>query len=462
MNVLHTEKDIEHINKELDDIMYNATKKLKTTLEPTIDDFNKVSDVVKTFIKDNKRIIYGGYAINTYIKLKNPKDCFYGDTDTPDIEFYSPTPIEDLQKLCDILHKKGFKYVSGREAQHDETYTVSVNFENICDISYMPRNIFFNIPIKVIDGLKLVHPSFIHTDALRMYNDPMTSYWRIEKQFKRMNTLQKYYEIVETSNCKNIKIDKYYDNKIKDQLKFVRKNIIADNKSLIMFGYYAYYYFISKSSEKEKVKLNIPFYEAISIKLEEDAINIYTKLKETYGNKITVEEYSPFFQFTGRSVVYLYDKKPILVVYSNNGKCIPYFYLDKKRINMSTFSFTVMMILIGSIRCYVNKETDKNKVYDCMIQNLLTERQLYFKRHDKTAIDKTPFKDFQLECIGETVEPSRKFRLKIIKKKKQGKRLTFTYDPAIQKPEKDTTGYIFSNTSGNLIINDKKKIIEIK
>lgn len=462
MNVLHTEKDIEHIGKELDDIMYNATKKLRTTLEPTVDNFNKALEIVKIFIKDHGRIIYGGTAINAYVKLKNPKDCFYGEIDKPDIEFYSPTPIEDLQKLCDVLHKKGFKYVRGSEAQHEETYSVFVNFDPLCDISYMPKNIFYNIPVKIVNGLKLVHPSLIYTDALRMYNDPMTSYWRIEKQFKRMNILQKYYEIVETTDCKNIQINKYYDNSVKDKLKYVRKNIIANHKSLIMVGYYSYYYFLAEATNNKKVKLEIPFYEVISTNLKEDAIDIYKKLKKEYADKLTVDEYSPFFQFTGRNIVYFYDKKPILKIYGSNNKCIPYIYLEKKKIYLSTFLVTVMMLLINAIHCYVNKETEKNKIYDCMIQNLLTERQKYFKKHNKTAIDNTLFKDFQLECMGDTIESRRKYMLKIQTNKNKGKRLTFSYDPSIQKPEKDTKGYIFSNTSGNLIINDSKKIIQNK
>ena len=34
---------------------------------------------------------------------KNPSLAIYDELDTPDIEFYSPDPLKDLIKLCDML-----------------------------------------------------------------------------------------------------------------------------------------------------------------------------------------------------------------------------------------------------------------------------------------------------------------------------------------------------------------------
>ena len=45
-------------------------------------------------------------------------------------------------KICNKLHEKGFKYVEGKEAIHKETYKVFANLENVCDISYVPKNIY--------------------------------------------------------------------------------------------------------------------------------------------------------------------------------------------------------------------------------------------------------------------------------------------------------------------------------
>ena len=39
----------------------------------------------------------------------------------------------------------------------------------------------------------MTHPHFMLVDAYRVYADPMTSYFRLEKTFTRFSTLLKYY-----------------------------------------------------------------------------------------------------------------------------------------------------------------------------------------------------------------------------------------------------------------------------
>ena len=83
--------------------------------EPTINEINNVYNIIKQYIRDNNLIVYGGWAQNALIEKKNKKDAFYSQVDIPDIEFYSPKPLTDLIKLCDLLHKKNLKYVEGSE-----------------------------------------------------------------------------------------------------------------------------------------------------------------------------------------------------------------------------------------------------------------------------------------------------------------------------------------------------------
>ena len=98
---------------------------------------------------------------------------------------YTSKQVDSCAELCNILFDKGFKYVVGKDAIHKETYKLTVNLIDYCDITYVPKNIYNRMPFKEINGFNLIEPSFMTIDYLRMLSDPINSYWRIEKSFKR-------------------------------------------------------------------------------------------------------------------------------------------------------------------------------------------------------------------------------------------------------------------------------------
>ena len=81
-----------------------------------------------------------------------------------------------------------------------------------------------------------------------------------------------------------------------------------------------------------------------------------------------------------------------------------------------------------------------------------------FDKYNLTVLDRSPFQEFILNCIGKPIALDRLERLSIIEKKEKGSMLKFRYDP------KDKSGkvpkYSFPNTSGNQVINDKFLIIK--
>jgi hypothetical protein len=127
--------DEEAILKNLSSLEDNAKQIYLNNYEPTIKEIKSVYSDIMNFIKEKKRIIYGGYAQNELIKHKKKDDGFYKETDIADIEFYTPDPIGDTIDLVDLLYKKNYKYVEGKEGVHQETYKIFVNFINYCDIS---------------------------------------------------------------------------------------------------------------------------------------------------------------------------------------------------------------------------------------------------------------------------------------------------------------------------------------
>jgi hypothetical protein len=425
--------------------MNNAKKKELELVEPTIFEFKKVHEIIKNYIIKKKKIIYGGYALDELITLKNKNDAIYNpELDLPDIEFYSTSPVNDLIEICDLLYSKNFQYVSGKNAQHAETYSIVVNFRIYCDITYVPENIYKHIPYIEKNSMRLVDPMFIYIDSYRVFTDPLTSYWRLEKTFDRAYLLQKYYPIKNTAG----KIKTNNDVLISDIIKLILTEYIHKNK-MILVNYYAYNYFIEQVNRTDYM-VNIPYLDTITDNYDHDIIEIVKILKKIYNNDITIEKYYPFFQFTGSKTTIKYKNKIIINIFNNNQKCLPYI-IDNKGYYVGTFSLTLLMLLVLNIKTKVDKDELNNKNCNIMLSNLLIMRNYYLKKHKKTLLDKTPFEEFKIDCIGTTDSFVRKYRLEIENKKKQKKKFVFNYYPEKDKDTIDTSNETFENTSGTII-----------
>lgn len=450
---MYREEDIEVIKSNIDDIAEKAMFVYKSNNEPTYEESTQVYKVILDFIKDKKRIIYGGYAQNKLITEKNKDDGFYKDTDTPDIEFYSYEPLKDLMELCDILHNKNFKYVQGTEGLHEGTYKIFVNFENYCDISYIPKNIYDNCPYIITkDYLRLADPSFMLIDVYRVFTDPMTSYWRLEKSFKRYLRLYKYYPIEKYKKNDTIKFSNITDENILNKL----RKLIIHNSDYIVVGTYAYNYYIKKTQFEP---VNINFYEIITSNLKEEGQKIYKKLSKIFGKKLTVKEYFPFFEYFDYRIEFLYDNQVILRVYNNNNRCVVYNESKTKKTKFGTSQLVQLYLLSNHIYYIINRNHHESNNYLNLFLNFNKAKDEYLTSHNINVIDNSPFQEFKLDCIGKTIKLDRLDRLEMIEKKKKGLPLKFRYEPT-GSPGK-VPEYVFKNSSGNQVINQKFFIINI-
>jgi len=321
---MYRDNDIDKLKLNIDNIVNESLLIYKTNYEPTLDESKQIYDIILNYIKINKKIIYGGYAQNNLITLKNKYDGFYNDLSLPDIEFYSNDPLTDLIDLCDILHNKKFKYVQGQEGIHCGTYKIFVNFINYCDITYISKNIYDNIKyIENNDKIHLAHPYFMYVDTFRVFTDSMTSYWRLEKTFSRFIKLFSYYPIIT-----KIPSIKFTTLSLPKNLRIIRKKIIQNSKYIII-GTYAYNYYISKIDKNNIIKVN--FYEIITNNFNIEVNKIYKKLKKIFKDKLSTKEYYPYYEFFDYRIDFLYDNKILLRVYNNNNKCIVYNLSEKKK-----------------------------------------------------------------------------------------------------------------------------------
>lgn len=479
---LYGSNDVTLLSNNWDKIMKEVEEQKYLMIEPSKEEINQVHNIICNFIKENRRKIYGGFGLNLLVKNKNPSDAIYKEGTVPDIDFYSPKPIVDLIKLCNILHSHGFKGVIGKEAQHQETYNITVNYLTYCDISYVPRNIYDKMPFKEIEGYNVIHPHFMWIDYLRMFSDPLISYWRMDnmKSFKRFFLLQKHFKFPQNNNPIIIEESTGELDKI---LKCIF-DFVCDKKSLITIGPYAYNYLLKESgflsSPNCKLELlSIPYFEIISTNYREDCLQLLNYIREIpliNTSKLSTQEFYPFFQFTDHSVEIYYNNDIVARIYNHNKKCIPYLDVDTidftnlKKINklqnsfirIATFptilSFSIISIMKARTQ---NNENDKN-LYYAMSSHFIEMRKYFLTKNNKTILDNTIFREFTAKCIGDTIPPDRQRKLIIEARKKKNKKWTFSYEPAEEVKEPEST-YLFSNTSGNIISNPKNlKLSTIK
>jgi hypothetical protein len=440
---MYRQDDIDIIKKNMDIIKDDAMKKKLDILEPTLNEFKEVLSVILDFIKRKKRIIYGGYAQNNLIKIKNEFDVFYKKIDLPDIEFYTYQPLEDTIELCDLLHSKKFKYVQGVEAEHEGTYKIFVNFINYCDLTFVSKNIYDNMSCIKDNDLLYTHPHFMVVDAFRVYADPLTSYFRLDKTFSRFTTLMKYYPF-DLSLVKNIP---FYEKENKETKRFIRHKILHDSQ-LIIIGHYAFNYLVKKF-DKKMVVGECPYYQVISINYAEDKVKLGNFLKSHLKN-ITSKEFYPYFQFYDKHTEYYQEGVCILKIYGHNNRCIVNQYSEKKKVYFGTFQLIFLYLLIDYQYAITRRDSVEKNNYMILITRLLITRDKYLDKHNKTILDRSPFQEFTLQCLGTTEDPLRMSRLESRKKRDAKKQIKFRYDP------KGTPGkvpnFAFNNSSGNEII----------
>jgi hypothetical protein len=65
------------MNENMEDIIKKSEIRKKQLLEPTINEYNDIKTHILKYIKEKKRIIYGGTAWDMLIKDKNKNDGLY-------------------------------------------------------------------------------------------------------------------------------------------------------------------------------------------------------------------------------------------------------------------------------------------------------------------------------------------------------------------------------------------------
>ena len=122
------------VEQRLEEAIEKATNRIKYE-EAHDEQLLLALSVVRDFIKDKKRVCYGGTAMNAI--LPKAKQFYDKNLDLPDYDFYTPDVESDVDELVKRLQKEGFSDVYSKVGIHDGTMKVLVNFTPIADVSYI-------------------------------------------------------------------------------------------------------------------------------------------------------------------------------------------------------------------------------------------------------------------------------------------------------------------------------------
>lgn len=203
-----------------------------------------IMELVSKFVKKQKLILYGGYALN--MLLPNNKKIYKYHTPA-DYDCYSYNPKKHAIELAKILKKKKYRFLKVRMAVHENTYKVYVGMISIIDLTLIDNDTY-NIFLKIHkDELSTKHFKYYKNNYIiapisllirNLYYElarPKESYYRWEKIHYRLKLLVNNI-IKQKSNRKSKKYIKY-----PDDIMICKKNLLKyfKKKNLPIIGMYA-------------------------------------------------------------------------------------------------------------------------------------------------------------------------------------------------------------------------------
>jgi len=194
-----------------------------------------IMEEVSNYVKKEKLILYGGYALNMILPENNKIYKYH----TPaDYDCYSYNPKKHAIKLAKILKKKKYRFLKVRMAVHENTYKVYAGMISIIDITYINKdvyNIFLKIHqdelltryFKYYKNNYIIAPfTFLIRNLYYELSRPKESYYRWEKIHSRLKLLTKHI-INKKKDTKFKKFIKYPDDIIvckRYLLRYFKKN----------------------------------------------------------------------------------------------------------------------------------------------------------------------------------------------------------------------------------------------
>lgn len=277
------------------------------------DDIDKIIKILEDFLKKKKLICYGGTAINNI--LPEQAQFYNRQEDIPDYDFYSSNALSDSKELADLYYKNGYREVEAKSGVHFGTFKVYVNFIPIADITFLQKEIFYNLKKEaiVISGIYYCPPNFLRMNMYLELSRPMGDTSRWEKILKRLILLSQYHPIKFKKLCS----ETVFQRNIKSLIKS-KENIYEEVKDILVkqdvvfFGGFATSLY-SKYMDTENVSVSkVPDFDVLC---ENPLLNAERLKRELDIDNITIEKGKEMGEIVPEHCILKVNNIPIVFFY---------------------------------------------------------------------------------------------------------------------------------------------------
>ena len=402
--------------KELN-ILRNAVDKIEKKTGYTLinnPSVKTIIEIVEQFLRDRKRICYGGTAINNILPLE---DQFYDKkVELPDYDFYSPDPLKDAKDLADIYYSKGFEEVEAKSGMHPGTFKVFVNYIPVADITYLVDDIYKNIKKRaiIVDNIYYTPANYLRMSMYLELSRPQGDISRWEKVLKRLSLLNKHYPL-KGKRCDNEEIQRLFEYGVKttinkntsnstdetiNNLTKVESDIFTTTRDslisqgCVFFGAYANRMILKQHPRIKKVPIpRIPDFDVLSLEPKNTARILKERLTDIGIKKIKImkkpgvgEIIAPHYEVKvgAETLVFIYEP---LACHSYNV-----INIANKKVRVATIDTMLSFYLSFA---YVNRTYYKENRILCMSEYLFDVQQ------KNRLAQKGLLKRFTIDCYGE-------------------------------------------------------------
>ena len=421
------EKELSILRNAVDKITSKQGK--KTMNSPEI---SKIIDIVENFLRNKKRICYGGTAINNLLPIN---DQFYNkEIELPDYDFYSPEPLKDAKELADIYYDNGYTEIEAKSGMHAGTFKVFVNYIPVADITYLPEDLYKRImkDSKSVDGIYYCAINYLRMSMYLELSRPDGDVSRWEKVLKRLSLFNKHFPL-RGKNCSYNEIQRLFQygikktilkggsneleddiflNKIEDKIFITTKKSLI-NQGCVFFGAFANRLYLKniKSLRKKSVP-KIPDFDVLSESPETTSRILKEQLQQIGIKQIKIKKHDGIGEIIAEHYEVKVGPESIAFIYKPLA-CHSYNVIDFKGFKMKIATLDTMLsfylaFLYGGRKYY---NTDR---ITCMSEFL-------FRVQEKNRLEqKGLLKRFSINCYGkqETKEEIRAEKSKIYQKLK--------------------------------------------
>lgn len=192
--------------------------------------YHHLFELTIKFLKKQKVLLYGGYAIN---ELMPEKDKIYSKNTLPDIDVFTVDSINLAKDMIKLFKQNNIEVASFSEALHPGTYKVFVQGIQIVDITGVSKQAFAKLAknsMKGDTGIPVVDPQFLRL-SLHMLLSQANNADRWPKVFSRLNN---FYRNFPPQRCNASHSERPGDQIPDDMLKNIYK--FLQNTPFVVFG----------------------------------------------------------------------------------------------------------------------------------------------------------------------------------------------------------------------------------